>query len=51
MPTQAGKDPANDEVLQQIAEAIRAIRYGQVIVKIEAGQVKYIDKFERERVG
>jgi len=37
--------------LKAVEKALREVEYGEVIVKLQAGKVVWVDKFERERVG
>lgn len=50
---EANVDPqiAIEDALQRVRKALTQIRYGEVIIKVEAGKPIWVDKFERERVG
>jgi len=37
--------------LRLVERALREVEYGEVIVKLQAGKVIFVDKHERERVG
>jgi len=39
-----------DKVLHQIAQALRGMEYGEIIIKVMAGKVAVIDKVERKRI-
>lgn len=43
--------PAQEEFQLVIADALRDMRFGEVIVKVEMGKVVYIDRHERVRMG
>jgi len=45
------KELSREEALRRVARALDEIQYGEVIVKIQAGRVMWVDKHERERVG
>lgn len=42
---------SHQEALDRVARALAQIQYGEIVIKIQAGKVQYVDKFERERVG
>lgn len=42
---------AIEDAVQRVRKALGQIRYGEVIIKVEAGKPIWVDKFERERVG
>lgn len=42
---------AIEDAFRRVRKAIGEIRYGEVIVKVEAGKPIWVDKYERERVG
>lgn len=42
---------AIESAIQRVRRALGQIRYGEVIIKVEAGKPIWVDKFERERVG
>ena len=50
--TEQGADSGRDgsELLQQVGEAIRSLRYGQVTVIVHDGEVVQIDRLERRRL-
>lgn len=45
------KEMSKEEALRRVARALDEIEYGEVIVKVQAGKVMWVDKYERERVG
>ncbi len=46
-----GLDDPLIDALSKVARGISELQYGEVTVKIQAGKVVWVDKFERERVG
>jgi hypothetical protein len=50
--TEQGADSGRDEseLLLQVGEAIRSLRYGQVTVIVHDGEVVQIDRLERRRL-
>lgn len=38
------------KVLLQIAQALQGMDYGEIVVKVQAGEVTIIDKVERKRI-
>jgi hypothetical protein len=46
-----GLDGAKVAVLGSVARALAEVKYGEVIVKLQAGRPAWVDKYERERVG
>ncbi len=44
------KDPFQIQVLQKIAESIKSIKYGQVVIIVQDSQVIQIDKVEKVRI-
>ncbi|MHB1937049.1 MAG: DUF2292 domain-containing protein [Acidobacteriaceae bacterium] len=43
--------PTQEEFQLAISDALRDMRYGEVIVKVDSGKVIYIDRHERVRMG
>ena len=39
------------EALRRVEEALKSIRYGEIIIKVQNGKPVWVDKYERERVG
>ena len=39
------------EALKKVEEALKSIKYGEIIVKVQNGKPIFVDKYERERVG
>lgn len=46
----ADQTPEEAEVLTQVRDALRSLRYGQVTVVVHDGAVVQIDRLERRRV-
>ena len=40
-----------EEALRRVRAALEGMRYGEVVVKVQAGKVVWVDRYERERVG
>ena len=40
-----------DIVLQQVAEALKRLTYGEVVIKVEAGRPVWVEVHEKTRVG
>lgn len=39
------------EALKKVEEALKTIKYGEIIIKVQNGKPIFVDKYERERVG
>lgn len=39
------------EALGRVARGTAEVQYGDIIIKMQAGKVVWVDKYERERVG
>jgi hypothetical protein len=39
------------EALTRVEEALKTIKYGEIIIKVQNGKPIFVDKYERERVG
>jgi len=39
------------EAVRKVEEALRSIKYGEIIIKVQNGKPIFVDKYERERVG
>lgn len=39
------------EALKRVEEALKSIKYGEIIIKVQNGKPIFVDKYERERVG
>ncbi len=39
------------ETVKKVEEALKSIKYGEVIIKVQNGKPIFVDKYERERVG
>jgi hypothetical protein len=39
------------EALNRVEEALKSIKYGEIIIKVQNGKPIFVDKYERERVG
>ena len=39
------------EALKKVEQALKSIKYGEIIVKVQNGKPIFVDKYERERVG
>ncbi len=47
----ANKSMSIRETLMKVEEALRTMKYGEVIIKVQNGKPIFVDKYERERVG
>lgn len=47
---EADKGPTNKEVLERVAKALENMKYGEVMIKVNAGKVVFIDRIERDRL-
>lgn len=45
------REITREEALRLVARALEEVEYGEIIVKVQAGKVMWVDKYERERVG
>ena len=45
------QEMSQEEALRLVAWALRGVRYGEIIVKMQAGKPVSVDKYARERVG
>lgn len=39
------------EAVKKVEEALKSIKYGEIIIKVQNGKPIFVDKYERERVG
>ena len=39
------------EAVKKVEDALKSIKYGEVVVKVQNGKPIFVDKYERERVG
>ena len=39
------------EALEKVEQALRSIKYGEIVIKVQNGKPIFVDKYERERVG
>lgn len=39
------------EAVRKVEEALKSIKYGEIIIKVQNGKPIFVDKYERERVG
>lgn len=47
----ANKSMSISETLKRVEDALRTMKYGEVIIKVQNGKPIFVDKYERERVG
>jgi len=40
----------SDKVLDKIAKALEGLKYGEVVIKVQGGNVVFVDRYERERI-
>lgn len=45
------KSMSISETLKKVEEALKFIKYGEIIIKVQNGKPIFVDKYERERVG
>lgn len=45
------KESSKDEALRRVKEALNRVKYGEIIVKIQAGKPIHVESVNRERVG
>ena len=45
------KSMSISETLKKVEEALKSIKYGEIIIKVQNGKPIFVDKYERERVG
>lgn len=45
------KSMAISEAVKKVEEALKTIKYGEIIIKVQNGKPIFVDKYERERVG
>lgn len=45
------KSMSISEALKKVEEALKTIKYGEIIIKVQNGKPIFVDKYERERVG
>lgn len=38
-------------VLDRISKALKGLKCGEVVIKVQGGKVIYVDRYERERIG
>lgn len=43
--------PVPDEVIDAIANTLRKLEFGQIVIKVQDGRVVQIDSIERKRIG
>lgn len=41
----------HEETLRLVARALRDVKYGEIVIKMQGGKPVWVDKHERERVG
>ena len=39
------------EALKKVEQALKSMKYGEIIIKVQNGKPIFVDKYERERVG
>lgn len=47
----SNKSMSVSETLKRVEQALRTMKYGEVIIKVQNGKPIFVDKYERERVG
>ena len=45
------KSMSISEAVKKVEEALKSIKYGEIIIKVQNGKPIFVDKYERERVG
>lgn len=45
------KEISIGETLKRVEQALREVKYGDIIIRMQNGKPIYVDKHERERVG
>ena len=45
------KSMSISEAVKKVEEALKTIKYGEIIIKVQNGKPIFVDKYERERVG
>jgi len=44
------KELSREEALRRVTRALEEVEYGEIIVKVQAGKVMWVDRYERQRV-
>lgn len=47
----SNKTMSISETVKRVEDALRSIKYGEIIIKVQNGKPIFVDKYERERVG